>query len=437
MRGSIDCRTLQISLIDMRLPPFTAVLRFSFYLLMAMGLFIVGTSDYRPSYVDRVIAPFKYSLLEWELGHISDKWIYRLKDSVFGYPSADRRTSLVEVREYFELGKTLNHLRPSVIDNQVEIPHVLSNERKVDSKTEALKLIQNKREILKDRVEETIENEIWEVLRSLQLSSTIGIWPPVDVVFSGAPHVLVISPRDEIALKYTALLTYGLTPGQKSYIEDKVGLLENHSVIVEDLGGVAVYPSVVSEQLGIRRSLVVAAHEWLHHWFFFKPLGQRFWTSNEMTILNETVATIAGEEIGRLVYSRINQEMDDGSSSLAAGVPETSYNQSFDTVMRETRKQVGALLSEGRIEEAEDYMAQRVLLFRENGYYIRKLNQAYFAFHGMYGTSAASASPIGEQVRLLRSETSSLQEFLRLVSSFKDYEEFVRHLESLDQNDQS
>ena len=129
--------------------------------------------------------------------------------------------------------------------------------------------------------------------------------------------------------------------------------------------------------------------------------------------------------------------MDDGSSSLAAGVPETSYNQSFDTVMRETRKQVGALLSEGRIEEAEDYMAQRVLLFRENGYYIRKLNQAYFAFHGMYGTSAASASPIGEQVRLLRLETSSLQEFLRLVSSFKDYEEFVRHLESLDQNDQS
>ena len=82
-------------------------------------------------------------------------------------------------------------------------------------------------------------------------------------------------------------------------------------------------------------------------------------------------------------------------------------------------------------------MAQRVLLFRENGYYIRKLNQAYFAFHGMYGTSAASASPIGEQVRLLRSETSSLQEFLRLVSSFKDYEEFVRHLESLNQNDQS
>ena len=121
MRGSIDCRTLQISLIDMRLSPFTAVLRFSFYLLMAMGLFIVGTSDYRPSYVDRVIAPFKYSLLEWELGHISDKWIYRLKDSVFGYPSADRRTSLVEVREYFELGKTLNHLRPSVIDNQVDV----------------------------------------------------------------------------------------------------------------------------------------------------------------------------------------------------------------------------------------------------------------------------------------------------------------------------
>jgi len=63
----------------MRLPQFRVVLRFSFYLLMIVGLFTAGTSDYRPSHVDRVIAPFKYSFMEWELGHISDKWIYRLK----------------------------------------------------------------------------------------------------------------------------------------------------------------------------------------------------------------------------------------------------------------------------------------------------------------------------------------------------------------------
>ena len=231
-------------------------------------------------------------------------------------------------------------------------------------------------------------------------------------------------------------MAYGLTSEQKADIEEDVGSLENYSVIVENLGGVAVYPSVVSERLEIRSSLVVAAHEWLHHWFFFKTLGQQFWASNEMTTLNETVATVAGEEIGQLVYSRINQAMDDGFSSSAASVSETSTNQSFDfdTVMRETRKQVGALLSNGKIEEAEDYMDQRVPLFRENGYYIRKLNQAYFAFHDMYATSPASASPIGEQVKLMRSETSSLQEFLRSVSKFKDYEEFVRHLESLNPN---
>ena len=422
----------------MRLPQFRVVLRFSFYLLMIVGLFTAGTSDYRPSYVDRVIAPFKYSFMEWELGHISDKWIYRLKDGLFGYPSTDRRTSLLDVREYFELGQTLGHLRSLEIDNQVEIPHVLANERKVYSKTEALKLIENQREIMRGRVEETIENEIWEVLRSLHLGSAIGIWPPVDVVFSGAPDVLVISARDEIALKHTALLAYGLTSDQKAAIEEKVGSLENYSAIVENLGGVAVYPSVVSERLGIRSSLVVAAHEWLHHWFFFKPLGQQFWASNEMTTLNETVATVAGEEIGQLVYSRINLAMDDSFSSSAASVSETSTSQSFDfdTVMRETRKQVGVLLYNGKIEEAEDYMDQRVPLFRENGYYIRKLNQAYFAFHDMYATSPASASPIGEQVKLMRSETSSLQEFLRLVSRFKDYEEFVGHLESINRNDQ-
>ena len=99
--------------------------------------------------------------------------------------------------------------------------------------------------------------------------------------------------------------------------------------------------------------------------------------------------------------------------------------------MQETRKHVSVLLGEGDIEEAEYYMDQRAALFRENGYYIRKLNQAYFAFHGIYATTAASDNPIGEQVKFLRAETSSLQEFLRSISGFRDYEEFVIYIESL------
>ena len=152
-----------------------------------------------------------------------------------------------------------------------------------------------------------------------------------------------------------------------------------------------------------------------------------------MTVLNETVATIAGEEIGKLLYSRMNHDVEEDVGLSLQSEEESSDRKSFDffNAMQETRKQVLVLLGKGDIEEAEYYMDQRAALFRENGYYIRKLNQAYFAFHGIYATTAASDSPIGEQVKFLRSETSSLQEFLRLISGFRDYEEFVIYIESL------
>ena len=64
------------------------------------------------------------------------------------------------------------------------------------------------------------------------------------------------------------------------------------------------------------------------------------------------------------------------------------------------------------------------------GYNIRKLNQAYFAFHGTYADAPASTSPIGDELRLLRQRSSSIGEFLRRVSSIKSYEELKAILSS-------
>jgi hypothetical protein len=58
-------------------------------------------------------------------------------------------------------------------------------------------------------------------------------------------------------------------------------------------------------------------------------------------------------------------------------------------------------------------MEIRRLLFVENGYPIRKLNQAYFAFHGSYGTSAAATSPLRAQLIELRSLTPDVKSFSR------------------------
>ncbi len=60
--------------------------------------------------------------------------------------------------------------------------------------------------------------------------------------------------------------------------------------------------------------------------------------------------------------------------------------------------------------------AQRQYL-ADNGYYIRKLNQAYFAFYGTYGDSPTSASPIGRELDTLRGQSASLKDFLDKVAS--------------------
>jgi hypothetical protein len=95
----------------------------------------------------------------------------------------------------------------------------------------------------------------------------------------------------------------------------------------------------------------------------------------------------------------------------------------FRREMRTTRLEVDRLLAEGKVEEAEAYMEARRQYFVENGRPLRVLNQAYFAFHGAYGTSAASTDPIGPKLVALRDVTEGVADFLRLVRNFTSVEE--------------
>ena len=90
----------------------------------------------------------------------------------------------------------------------------------------------------------------------------------------------------------------------------------------------------------------------------------------------------------------------------------------FDWEMRKTRLAVDELLAEGKVDAAEQYMEQRRQVFADNGYPLRVLNQAYFAFHGSYGTSGASTSPIGPKLELLRELMPDLRTFLHTVRWF-------------------
>jgi hypothetical protein len=67
----------------------------------------------------------------------------------------------------------------------------------------------------------------------------------------------------------------------------------------------------------------------------------------------------------------------------------------------------------------------------DNGYQIRKLNQAYFAFYGAYasaGGGAAGSDPVGGAVKLLQRRSASIADFVNTMATFSTYEELEAYL---------
>jgi hypothetical protein len=179
----------------------------------------------------------------------------------------------------------------------------------------------------------------------------------------------------------------------------------------------------------------VIAHEWVHNYLTLRPLGANYMTSEVLRTMNETTASIAGKEIGGAVLETFYPELisQKSSSSSVGSNQKPSEPLAFDfrEEMHTTRIQVDRLLSEGKIEEAEEYMEERRIVFWDNGYInLRKLNQAYFAFYGAYadipGGAAPEKDPVGEAVRTLRVQSDSLADFLNRISWMYSFEQLQK-----------
>ena len=297
----------------------------------------------------------------------------------------------------------------------------------------------SRRSKIRAGVEEFLESEVSAVLADEGFSSRIGlIFPPVDVALTSPPRVLVLSHRNKIDRLRTVLLKANMKIEDMDVLERRIFAGQNLSALVSGIGGVATYPTIVRQDSSFLHVAETTAHEWLHTYWFFRPLGWNFWSSPEMTTLNETAATIAGQQLGDRVYEAITGEKAperlDSITQAAEESPEPKQTEEekrvfdFGAEMRKTRIKVDELLAMGEVEEAERYMEERRIIFGENDFPIRKLNQAYFAFHGTYATNPASASPIGDEVKQLRSMTDSVGEFIRTVSGFGSYQEFREYI---------
>ena len=396
---------------------------------LALLVLAAGQGEYRPSSLDLTVNPYKYSLVHWEVSHFLDKWVHKLGDLMPWTSEPSRQERRDQAQSFFDLSQRQQELERQLL-SPVSVTGGSVSEDQVQGLIAELETIKRQREKIRTTVEETIESEVSAVLSQQGFASRIGlIFPPVDTVFSRSPGVLILSPRDRIQRLETILMKPGLNNETRDEIEDRILREEDLAALVESTGGVAAYPSVVSESAGLQHAVVTTAHEWLHQWFFFQPLGQHFWDNSRMTTLNETAATLGGRTIGDQAFTAMTGEQVIREPEPRPAQDDGSFD--FDTAMRDTRLRTEELLAEGQIEEAEAYMEERRQLMVANGHFIRKINQAFFAFRESYATSAASISPIDEQLRELRSSTDSLEDFIKTVATFASYQEFLEHLQNI------
>ena len=85
--------------------------RVALTIVMVVLLLSAGRGDYRHDAVDALVAPYSYSLIDWELSNFFDKWFRKSLDLLPWRNNLDRDARNALVREFFPLGRELSELQ--------------------------------------------------------------------------------------------------------------------------------------------------------------------------------------------------------------------------------------------------------------------------------------------------------------------------------------
>jgi len=337
------------------------------------------------------------------------------------------------VLESLDLIRQINQLETQVNDIYSD-PNITDPEVASMDLRQQLDGLQAERTRLEPLAEAILQDQVSEIAARAGLSLGGQALPPVLFHTTPPPDALIISPRDVIRQDHNISISPDISVEEKEKLEDRVdGALDVSSLVV-GIGGIGLYPTMVMETTDINGLAEVVAHEWVHNYLTLRPLGFSYTSSPELRTMNETVASIAGKELGRAVVAQYYPELLPPEPQPQASAEESTQAQTppvfnFGAEMRETRVTVDRLLSEGKVDQAETYMELRRRSLWENGYHIRKLNQAYFAFYGAYADQpggAAGEDPVGAAVRLLRSQSNSLADFINRMSWMWNYKQLQK-----------
>ena len=395
-----------------------------FLLLLAPEWPAFGDTGYR--FQTLVGRELRFDYVSWTTNALLDKGRALLAGAQHNLTEEDRRTFVQDyLAQIVAAQQAEAAIERAYVDPAVADPALATDGLAADAQT------------LRDAIarqqplaEAIVQEQVADLLAGEGLAIGGAAWPPVMMTMSPIPYMLIVSPRDRIAQINSASLVPGLTTEARDALETAIYGQLDQSALVVPIGGLGIYPAMIRETGNINWLAEVTAHEWAHHWLSLHPLGVRYMAEPRMRTINETVASLVGQEIGPLVIARYYPEFVPPPMTMTppstAGVEPPAFD--FSAEMAATRATVDRLLATGEIDAAESYMEQRRQLFVANGYAIRKLNQAYFAFYGGYAAEpggAAGADPVGPLLRGLRAASPSLETFLRDVGGITSYDDLV------------
>lgn len=400
------------------------VARVTFWLMA--GIFLLQRSDLEPGdQVERVRAftrPIEFDYITWTWDAL---WVKGAQTSLGSLDYIPIEEHARIVLDYLALVGQIQQVERE-IEKIFADPNVLDPEIESQALRLEYEALGAQRTELGPLAESVFQNQVGAIAADLGLTLWGQPVPPVLYHVTPLPKALVVSPRDVIRQDANISLVPEISIDQRVDLEKRIDQALNVSSLVVDIGGVGLYPTMVMETTSINWLAEVVSHEWVHNFLTLRPLGASYNASPELRIINETVANLAEKEIGAALIQRFYPQFvppppEPTEDVSVSGTPPDPPAFDFRAEMHETRVTTDALLADGVIEEAEAYMEARRQIFWENGYRIRKLNQAYFAFYGAYadqpgGAAGATEDPIGDAVRKLRSQSPSLVDFLNRIS---------------------
>jgi hypothetical protein len=399
----------------------------------------------RDASLDRVIAGQQFNIVRWEVDALTAKAAHELITPQHGMSDADQVTFVRQTMQLVHDFEVLN-VEIDKIYISPDIKDAASASQDQRRQRDILRQQINARQLLCEAI---IQEQVESIIREEGFALGGQILPPLRFRFTGLPDVMIISRRDKIERIDQRTLVTDLPIEELLRLETKVDQQFDVSSLITPIGGLGAYPTMLPQTASVRFAIEVAAHEWAHNYFVWHlaPIALNYGNDATSRIINETSAVIFEREISKRVIAKYYPETtsqreglaiedwglrigdvnpqsltpNPQSKGLGLARAEAQTKFDFNREMRMTRLRADELLAEGKISEAEQYMEERRVVFVRNGYQIRKLNQAYFAFYGAYnaepgGSATAGRDPIGPGVQRLRQQSASLGEFMRRVS---------------------